>query len=416
MSFQPIPDKTQVRSELIGTHLQRYELLEKIGDGANGAVYRAKHADTGQEAAIKVTREAVSEREVRAATYLKHPGVAEVYGLGRLPDGRHYVIMELMHGEGLDWALHRTGTMLVPEAVKVLLAVTEALEVAHRRSVPHGNLKPSSVFLVKKSDDSTQVKLLDFGIASSGAPEPSVENDLQALGVLGFKMLTGRKDVPTPLPRPIAPVLPLVLEELIADLIEAASKLRPKTATEVRAKLEPLRPLPPPVPPELAKTMVPTKVVPPPVPKRSSRAWVLPAALALALLVVAGGVWLFVNPHSSEPEMPVVATPPPEPVVEPRVLEAAPVLEGPNDAKPSLPRSPRQPKVVPVPTEEALEARIDRLEEKLKKLPGDRGDAQHQLNKLKLKLTGSPDEAERREVRRLLDAWEHTHLSRGHWN
>ncbi len=410
MSFQPIPDKTQVRSELIGTQLQRWELVEKIGDGANGAVYRAKHVDTGQEAAIKVTREAVSEREVRAASFLKHPGIAEVFGLGRLPDGRHYVIMELMHGEGLDWALHRTGTLLLLETVKTLIAVTEALQAAHARALAHGNLKPSSVFLVKRPDESVQVKLLDFGIAPAGAPEPSVEADLQALGVLGFKMLTGRRDVPTPLPRPIAPVLPLVLEELIADLVEAASKLRPKTAAEVLAKLEPLKPLPPPTPPELAKTMPPTKVEPRPKPKRRL-AWLAIVPAAVLLLGVAGVLLWPTSPPEEAPA--VIAEPPPPPPVEPAALKVEPVPDAP-DPRPRPAPGPPKPK--PVPTEEKLEERIDRLEAKLKKLPGDRGDALHQLNKLKLKLTGSPDEAERKEVARLLDAWERTHLAKGHWN
>jgi len=411
VSFQPIPDKTQVRSELIGTQLQRYELLEKIGDGANGAVFRAKHVDTGQEAAIKVTHEAVNEREVRASSFLKHPGIAEVYGLGRLPDGRHYVIMELMHGEGLDWALHRSGTMLVMETVKILLAVTEALQAAHARSLAHGNLKPSSVYLVKKGDDGVQVKLLDFGIGPANAPVATEERDVWAIGVLGYKMLTGSKHVPAPLPRPIAPVLPLVLEELIADLVEAASKLRPKTAAEVLAKLEPLRPLPPPVPPELAKTMPPTKVEPPPQPPRRR----FPPLLAIvpAAVVLLGLVVFLAWPK--EPEAPVVVVAPP-PAEAPEPLEVQPVPEtpAPKPRPPSVPAAPPRPK--PVPTETALEDRIDRLEARLKKLPGDRGDALHQLNKLKLKLTGSPDEAERKEVSRALDAWEQTHLTRGHWN
>lgn len=410
MSFQPIPDKTQVRSELIGTQLQRFELLEKIGDGANGAVYRARHVDTGQEAAIKVTREAVNEREVRASSFLKHPGIAEVFGLGRLPDGRHYVIMELMHGEGLDWALHRTGTMLVMESVKIVLAVTEALQAAHQRSLAHGNLKPSSVFLVRKSDDTVQVKLLDFGIGPAEGPEPTVERDLQALGVLAFKMLSGEKHVPAPLPRPIAPVLPLVLEELVADLVEAASKLRPKTAAEVLAKLEPLRPLPPPPPPELAKTMPPAKVEPPPRPRRRVPLFALiPAAVAVLGLVT---FLAWPGEPAPEPRAPVIVVAPPV-LEEPAPLKVQPVPDAP-DPKPRP--TPGAPRPRPVPTEEKLEERIDRLEARLKKLPGDRGDALHQLNTLKLKLTGTPDEAERKEVSRLLDAWEHTHLSRGHWN
>ncbi len=105
---QPIPDKTQMRSDpLVGAQVGRYTLLERIGDGPRGPVYRGKDADTGNEVAIKVLHEAASERELRAASSLGHPGIASVLDFGRLPDGRHYVVMELLKGEGLDWALRR---------------------------------------------------------------------------------------------------------------------------------------------------------------------------------------------------------------------------------------------------------------------------------------------------------------------
>lgn len=403
----PIPDKTQVRSELIGTVVARWELVEKIGDGKNGAVYRAKHLDTQDTAAIKVTREAVGEREVRGAGMLGHPNIAKVLGLGRLPDGRHYIIMELMQGEGLDWALHRFGTMLPADAVRILYAVADALAAAHQRSLLHGNLRPSSVFLVREGDGPFQVKLLDFGISPpEGAPLPSVDTDLRALGVLGFLMLTGRREVPAQLPRPIAPVLPLALEEMIVDLVEAASKLRPRTAADVVHRLEPLRPLPPPVPAELAATQIRPATAPLPAPP--PRALPLKPIGVAAAVCLAGLITWLAWPATEEPDI-VVDAPPAQTGPKPPPVAVQPDVQGesPRAKTPPQPKAPR-----PIPTAEQLDDRISRLDARLRKKSGDQSEAVHMLSKQRLRLAGSPDADERKDVQKQLDLWEQAYLSR----
>jgi hypothetical protein len=408
----PIPAKTQVRADLIGTQVGRYTLEEKIGDGRNGAVYRGRPLDGGEPVAVKVTREAISERDVRAASHIVHAGIARVYAFGRLFDGRHWIAMELMEGEGLEWMLHRLGTLIVPETVQVLHQIADALDVAHQRSLLHGKLEASSVFLVKRPDGGFRVKLLDFGISPpEGSPEPSVDGDLHALGVLGFMMLTGQKEVPAQLPRPIAPVVPVVLDELVADLVQAASKLRPRTAAEVRAKLEPLRPLP--RPPPARVEVVPFAAEPKPA-KAARRVPAHVLAAVAGLAGVGGAVAALLWPSEPGPVEVIVAPPPPVPEAQAPVREPVEPVARPKPPKPRA-ASVDEPRPVPVPSEERLEERMDRLEGRLHKLPGERVDALHQLNNLRLRLSGVPDQAERREVARLLDAWEQTHLSKSHW-
>lgn len=423
VSFQPIPDKTQVRSELIGERVARWEIVEKIGDGRSGAVYRAKNLDSAQLAAVKVTREAVDEREVRAASQLAHRGIAQVFGFGRLPDGRHWVAMELMDGEGLDWALHRFGNLLVPDTVRVLYEVADALDVAHRAGLIHGNLKPSSVFLVKLAEGGFRVKLLDFGISpTEPGALPSVGGDLRALGVLGFKMLTGLAEVPRELPRPLAPMLPLALDELVADLVEAASKLRPKTAQDVRARLEPLRPLPPkpeelPAPPPAlvlpmpAGSTEPTTISAPsaaPAPARRSRALpliVAGGAFAAALIaLIAFLAW------PSGDEGPVMAPLPAAPEVRPAPVAVQPA-PAPDVVRPR-PQPQPKPSPAPVPTEEQLYDRMSRIDAKLRKKGGDYADAVHTLSKQRARLGGSVSVEDRKDIAKQLDAFEKTFLFR----
>lgn len=408
VSYQPIPDKTQVRSELIGTHVGQCELLEKIGDGRRGAVYRGRHAGTGREVAVKVMQDAVAEREVRAASHVHHPGLAEVLSFGRLPDGRHYVVMELIAGESADWVLHRRGPLTVSETVQVLAAVSEALSAAHDRGLFHGALHPKSVFLLARPEGGFTVKLLDFGVTPPpGEPEPSVAADLQALGKLGYTLLTGQLEVPAAPRSPIVPVMPLSLDELIIDLVQAASKLRPQSAREVRERLGPLLPQAP-AAPAVVVSAAPLPTLPPrAVPHRAT----LPLIAAALVAAVGGAVaYLVLRPDAAPAEPVVVAAPALRPLsvapvaVKPETPEPAPA------AAPARAKASKSPRAAPVPTEDQLDARIGRLEGKLRGRPGSHDEAQHLLNKQRMRLGGTPDVDERRDIALKLDAWEQVWL------
>jgi eukaryotic-like serine/threonine-protein kinase len=207
---------------LVGHRLAHYLILEKIGAGGMGEVYRAHDERLGRDVAIKVLL-ALSDpaarkrlwREARAAASLNHPNVCQLYEITE-ENGVLFLAMELLDGESLAMRLAR-GPLLCAEAVQITLAILAALEALHRRNLVHRDLKPSNVFLAPHG-----VKLLDFGLArpiptSSGVTESALtlpgtiigtpdymapeqvlgqtvdaRADLFAMGSLLFAMLCGR--------------------------------------------------------------------------------------------------------------------------------------------------------------------------------------------------------------------------------
>jgi uncharacterized membrane protein YgcG len=197
----------------------RYRLRRLLAVGGMGAVWAAEDAVLGREVAVKVLGEALAadrraalrlRREARAAGRLTHPGIARVLDLGE-DAGRPYLVMELLHGESLAARLARAGPLAPAEAVRVVAAAADALEVAHRAGIVHRDVKPGNVFVTGGGD----VKLLDFGIASAAneaaltggdllgtaaylAPERALGHDatpaadVYALGVLLYELLAGR--------------------------------------------------------------------------------------------------------------------------------------------------------------------------------------------------------------------------------
>jgi len=198
-------------------------MLEKIGAGGMGEVYRAHDEQLGRDVAIKVLL-ALSDpaarsrlwREARAAASLNHPNVCQLYEIGE-ENGVLFLAMELLDGESLAVRLLLRGPLPCAEAVQIVLAILAALEALHRRGLVHRDLKPSNVFLTPHG-----VKLLDFGLArpiptGSGATETDLtlpgtvigtpdymapeqvlgqtvdaRADLFAAGTLLFEMLCGK--------------------------------------------------------------------------------------------------------------------------------------------------------------------------------------------------------------------------------
>lgn len=150
---------------LVGQRLAHYRILEKIGAGGMGEVYRAHDDKLGREVAIKVLL-ALSDpearkrlwREARAAASLNHPNVCQLYEIDE-ENGVLFLAMELLDGESLAERLVR-GPLPRIEAIQVTLAILSALEALHRRGLVHRDLKPSNVSLTLHG-----VKLLDFGLA-----------------------------------------------------------------------------------------------------------------------------------------------------------------------------------------------------------------------------------------------------------
>ena len=157
--------------------LGAYEVLELIGAGGMGEVYRARDTKLGREVAIKVLPEALSqdkerlarfEREAKLLASLNHPGIATLYGLEE-DAGKPFLVMELVEGETLAEQIAR-GPISVDEALPLFIQIAEGLEAAHEKGIIHRDLKPANI----KITPDNNVKILDFGLAKAFLPEDDV--------------------------------------------------------------------------------------------------------------------------------------------------------------------------------------------------------------------------------------------------
>ncbi len=157
-----------------GSKVGEYRIDRLIGEGGFGAVYRATHPLIGKTAAIKVIKQEYSGHpemvsrfvaEARAVNAIGHRNIIDIFGFGRLPDGRHYYVMELCDGETLEAHIHARGPLAVADALEILRPLARALDAAHSHGIAHRDLKPENIFLANVGEPKPLVKLLDFGIA-----------------------------------------------------------------------------------------------------------------------------------------------------------------------------------------------------------------------------------------------------------
>jgi len=152
----------------VGTRLGPYEVLEPLGAGGMGEVYRASDPRIGREVAVKVLLPAVAndpdrlrrfEQEMRAAGALNHPNILAIYDVGT-QDGAPYIVTELLHGETLRQRLS-AGGIVQSKAMEFGIAIARALAAAHEKGIVHRDLKPENIFLTNDGS----LKILDFGLA-----------------------------------------------------------------------------------------------------------------------------------------------------------------------------------------------------------------------------------------------------------
>jgi serine/threonine protein kinase len=263
---------------VIGEVIGKYRILEEIGHGSMGVVYKAQDTFLGRFAALKLIaekylddREALLrfEREGHAASALIHPNICTVFETGRWRD-RPYLAMELLQGAPLSEQIH-AGGMGIGEVLSIAIPVASALEAAHKLGIVHRDIKPANLFLTSRG----QVKILDFGLAKMRrrhlapvgedmatvatfvtmpgtmlgtyaymAPEQvrgeAVDGraDLYSLGVVLYEMSTGTFPVRG---APMAP-LPDGLGPVISKLIAPDRNTRYRDAAEVREAFEKLKP------------------------------------------------------------------------------------------------------------------------------------------------------------------------------
>lgn len=208
----------------------QYQLVEKIGEGGMGVVYRARHRMLRRETALKVlpparhSPRAVArfEREVQLTAQLTHANTVTIYDYGRTPDGVFYYTMELLDGANLEDVVACTGPMPPARVARILTQVAAALGEAHGRGLVHRDVKPSNIMLCERGGEHDVAKVLDFGLVRESmsslhasphataateilgtplymspeaiaSPETvSSASDLYALGAVAVLLLTGK--------------------------------------------------------------------------------------------------------------------------------------------------------------------------------------------------------------------------------
>ncbi|MDA2930680.1 serine/threonine protein kinase [Acidobacteria bacterium AH-259-O06] len=155
---------------MIGKTISHYRILEKLGEGGMGEVYRAEDTTLKREVAIKVLPEQFTqdpqrlarfEREAQLLASLNHPNIAAIHSFEHA-DGLHFLVLELVEGETLAERVAK-GPLPVEEALEVCRQIAEGVEAAHEKGVIHRDLKPANVKITPEG----QVKVLDFGLAKA---------------------------------------------------------------------------------------------------------------------------------------------------------------------------------------------------------------------------------------------------------
>src|SRR5437879_5045552 len=282
---------------MIGLTVSHYRILEKLGGGGMGVVYKAEDLRLGRYVSLKFLPEQLSseplaierfQREARAASSLNHPHICTIYDVDQY-EGQHFIVMEFLEGQTLK---HRiSGKPIELERVPEYgFQMADAFEAAHAKAIIHRDIKPANIFVT----DRGQVKLLDFGLAklmperkgrareaanlgvttqdvhltSDGVALGTVaymspeqvrgqeldeRTDLFSLGLVLYEMCTGQRAftgntsgvifdailnrAPAP-PARLNPAIPVQLEQIIAKTLEKDRELRYRSASDLRADLQ----------------------------------------------------------------------------------------------------------------------------------------------------------------------------------
>ncbi|MBZ0233614.1 MAG: serine/threonine protein kinase, partial [Deltaproteobacteria bacterium] len=265
-----------------GSTVGDWRIDGKIGEGGMGTVHAATHPVIGKRAAIKVVHAELVRsagmadrfvQEARAVNQIAHPSVVDIFDIGQLPDGRPYLVMELLRGRTLGDRMEQ-GRMSPLEAIDVLLQIADALVAAHAQRVVHRDLKPDNIYLSDGVGGAVAVKIVDWGIAklrddatprstsltTSGvilgtpqyvSPEQArgksldERTDIYSLGVIAYEMfLEGPPFVaesvadmvamhlrePPPPPSDVWPDIPPQLEALLLAMLAKNVEERPSLA------------------------------------------------------------------------------------------------------------------------------------------------------------------------------------------